>query len=534
MMPRKQRDERAFSVVEVVIAALLIAVVIAGATAMFGGTQRSTSTTKVRDRQTTLANQVVTKLQADPSWATWCRTTSDPFDCNLQPWMASKGYNSLGNITDASGSTLTFAIAVHARGTDLPADGLGSADKDGVRPDVYRLSVSIAPHSSLTSKFPGIKPYALQAEFNPSNRIETGRVTVDACYMTNQVDERIPIADCYGQTSITRQLPPPGLDTSSTGSIATSCRPPTGAVGSDNRDCVAYKCADSTIATTPALAAGCSSYPGWKPPTSLAVFFTTVVMEPAKGSITLRDVKPPYTRYGPVALNRGRADFKNLPIGEFDVVPSITGSNRLWRSKSVPSTQRVTVEAGINSRAVLVFRPKATSTVSVPVRSVDGSVPWSPRNLTGWVSIDDNGAVRPPSTVPVEICLVPVPQGRLVSEDVPCGKFTQQASTTHFTFRNVEPGLYSAELSYDGYKRFLHMSGTAGYVWVTGTGVITKLNGSTAAFEHVNGLCAKNVRARHVGKTRNPVTGSPIAPVKPCSSPGGTPPPGGGGGGGTQ
>lgn len=535
-MQRTERREGAFSIVEVVIAALLLALVVVGATAMFGTASKSTATVKVRDKQVALANQALTKLQADPSWATWCRAQQDPFDCDLDQWPG----NSFGNsttINDGSGA-LKFVVRTQATGTDLPADGLGADDKDSLRPDVYRLSVTIAPHQSVAARFPDMKAYSIQAEYNPSVRVSSGRVTVDACRAMNQVDERLQIGDCYATTNILDQLPPPALDTSNNGSIQNTCDGPASTlIGSDERDCTAFKCANADIAkANPGLKTPCSSYPGWKDPNSwnfLQRMFTKVVTQPVTGSVRLKNVTTG-TIYGPITFNAGRADFKGLPIGEYEVLPNVNGSSRLWKSKSVPSSQVVAVEAGINSRAVLVFRPQPTGHVTVPVRSLDSSIPWDPRALPGWVHIDDWGNVQQ-SPQPVEICLVPVPQGRLVGSDIPCRKFKPLSSTTEFHFPNVEPGLYSAQLSTQGYTRFMSLSGTAGFIWVPeGGGEIEKLNNSGAPFEFVNGLCAKFVRQTVVGTTTNPVTGTPIPPVQSCSAGGPAGGPGGGGGGGVQ
>jgi hypothetical protein len=533
--------EAGFSIIEVVIAALLLAVVVVGATAMFGSASHSSSTVKVRDKQVALANQVLTKLQSDPSWSTWCRAQTNPFDCNLSRWMSdsTRRYDQLGRVTDGGGTTLDFSFVVKAIGTDLPADGLNGADKDGLRPDVYRLSISISPGSDVNRRFPDMKAYSVQAEYNPSVRVTEGRVSIDVCQTLNQVDERMPIADCAATGTVMPQLPPPSLDTTNNTTIRRTCDGPSSSmVGSDERDCIAFKCANKAIASrNPGLRTPCSSFPGWEDPSSWGGyegFFTTVVTKPAVGSIRLRNVKSGRV-YGPVQLNgSGRANFTKMPIGEYQVLPSISGSNRLWKSKSVPSTQRVSVEEGINSRAVLVFRPNPTGRVTVPVRSVDGSIPWALRPLTGWVSIDRSGNVQQ-SNSPVEICLVPVPQGRLAKEDIPCQRFAQRSSTTAFNFTGVEPGLYSAQLSLNGYQSFISMNGTAGFIWVPEGGQqITKLNNSSATFEFVNGLCAKYVRQRVVGTTFDPVNRRSIPPVQPCNSPGGPSGPGGSGGGGTQ
>jgi hypothetical protein len=526
-----QRREQGFSIVEVVIAALLLAVVVVGATALFGGSQKSASLSKVRDQQAALANQTLTKLQADPSWTKYCRSQPDPMACDLAGWLDQSDYDELADL----GPDVRFQLVAKATGTDLPADGLDAADKDGFVPDVYKLAVSVVPTGDLSARYPTLKAFSVQAEYNPSVRLESGRVTVDACRAVNQVDERMPVGSCNATTGFFDALPPPSLDTSSASAIANTCDGPVNARnGSDERDCVAFKCADAEIAAPdPGLVTPCSSFPGWAPPTGLQMFFTKVVTEPVTGSITLRNTASGQ-QFGPVSLNQGRADFRDLPIGEYEVITSVPGGDRLWRSKSVPSRQVVTVEAGINSRAVLLFRPRATGFVTVPVRSVDSSIPWSPVQHQGWVGVDNDGNVQE-SSAPEQICLVPVPQGRLAAEDIPCQDFTRESSTTEFRFTDVEPGLYSAQLSRDGYTTFMSINGSAGFIWISEDGPpITTLTNDGTPFEYVAGLCAKNVRDSIVGTTTNPVTGQAISPVQPCNSGGGGVSVGGGGGGGAQ
>ncbi len=533
--------ERGFSIVEVIIAALVLAVVMVGATAMFAGTTHTTASTKVRDKQTALANQMLAKLQGDPSWATWCRSRPNPSNCNLGTWMRNpaRRYDRLGTL---EGGDIKFVITAVATGTDLAADGTGAADEDGVRPDLYRLEVTIAPNGDTARRFTGIDPMIVRSEYNPSIRVQSGRVSVDACRAVNQVDERVAIGDCTGGPSASNLLPPPTLDTSSASAIRGTCDGPRNLLrGSDDRDCVAFKCADWEIAamSSHGLDQECSTHPGWTRPSnwlpnghSNGPYFTKMTTRPVTGSIRLRSVRTGRT-YGPVGLVSGRAEFRDLPVGEYEVLANVDGSSRLWRSKSVPSTQRVAVEAGLNSRAVLVFRPQATGRVVVPVRSLDGSIPWDPRPLTGWVSIDKSGNVVQ-SNARVKLCLVPVPQGRLIGQEIPCGRFPQRSSTTEFTFTGVEPGLYAATISDGSYNSFLPISGTAGFLWVRPNGTTHQVNSTTAPFEYVQGLCAEYVRDTVVGDTWDPVNDVRIPPVQPCDGPSGAAGPGGGGGGGTQ
>lgn len=526
--------ERGFSIIEVVIAALLLAVVIAAATAVFAGSTRTGATLRVKDRQTALANQLLAKLQADPTWATHCKTQANPDQCDVSPWIEQRGYDQLGRITDASG-TMQFDVLATARGFDLPTDGTGEDDADGVRPDVYRITVTVGPSADLARRHSALRPVTIHAELNPQVRMVSGRVTVDACRAENQVDERMPIADCYAASSWTDLLPPPTLDMTTDQRIGRTCDGNGSSAGADDRDCVAFKCADSDIAAMGrGRGAACESYPGWTPPNQWPARvheFSRVHLVPVEGSVQLRHI-PTGDVYGPVTFNQGRAQFKNLPVGDYQVLPNVIGGDRRWRSKSVPSEDTVTVEAGLNSRAVLVYRPLATGAISIPVRSEDRSIPWAPVPYEGWADINDYGALTDHAQ-PRKICLVPVPKGRLLMDEIPCIEVPRSTSTTSFEFTGVEPGLYSVELSNDDYTKFMSLDGTAGFMFIPASGPPTySLTGTE--IEYVQGLCAKYVRQTVEGATWDPVNAKPISPVEPCGSSGGSPPPGGSGGGGWQ
>ncbi|MCW2924516.1 MAG: hypothetical protein JWM98_1920, partial [Thermoleophilia bacterium] len=227
-----------------------------------------------------------------------------------------------------------------------------------------------------------------------------------------------------------------------------------------------------------------------------------------------------------------RVTFRDLPVGEYDVRASVSGSGRPWKSKSVPSTGKVSVEAGLQSRAVLVFRPAAKGSASIPIRSTDFTIPWQSREWQGWVTVDKNGNTNTQAGK-AQICLVPSPQGRLVGEDIPCEDFDLREGMPSFEFKDVEPGLYSAEILVPP-NSYLPLSGTGGYLWVRDNGgVVTHpSNGANTTFEYVKGNCAENVRNSIQGVT-------PPAPYEdwvwqPCNSPGGGSSAGGSGGGGGQ
>lgn len=536
----RRHDERGFSIIEVIVAVVVLAVVVGGATAVFGSSTSATSAARVRDKQTAVANEAMAKMQADASWALECRRRQTPFnpsqpDCDLTQWISTQpALRTIGQVVDADGSRMTFRVHAIATGVDLTADGRAPNDADGVVPDLYRLRVTIAPEGTLAQRYPRLKATTIQQETNPTIRVQTGRVTVNACLVTNQVDERAAAGDCTGSARSADLLPPGALDTSSSTRIRQTCVGTVSMSGSDQRDCTAYKCAEKAIASpNPGLVQPCAAHDGWDP----SIFsgnwseqFTSMMLAPASGSVVLRNRADGRTWSKP--LNSGTAQFTDLPVGIYQV-QFVPPGYRPWRSKSVPSSGDVAVEAGLNSRAVLMYRPVGRATVRVKVRTVDGSgPPWVARTLPGYVSLAPDGSIMQGGRE--EIRLVPVPQGRLLDADKPATMVVQSTSTTEFVFRNVEPGLYSFELSDPAYRSFKPLQHTAGFIYVFPNGSV--FTGFTSQLpEFVNGTCAKNVRDAWVanGPVRDPVSGQVWVPT-PCDAPAGAAPPGGGGGGGTS
>lgn len=535
--------EHAFSIIEVIVAVLVLAIVVVGATAMFGSSTRATSMARVHDKQTAVANEALAKLQADAGWALVCRRQQTPWnpnraDCNLNSWIQDQPHlRDIGVVRDSGGQVYRFSISAMATGVDLPADRRYPNDVDGVVPDMYRLRVTIAPNSELLTRFPKLQPTTLQQETNPTLRVQTGRLVINACVVVNQIDERVAPGDCSSGPASADVLPPAKLDTTNSSTIQNTCRGNSGITGSGQRDCTSYKCSEESIARpNPGLVSPCSSHAGWNGNVFAHPFsddFTRMRIQPASGTVVLRAEDGTVYRK---RLVNGTAVFSqpnDLPVGRYRVTLNVPGYLP-WKSKSVPDDGMVGVEAGLTSRAVLMFRPRARSTVRVNVHSVDSSgPPWLQRFLPGYVKLSESGAIIQGGTE--RILLMPVPVGRIRSSEVPYVDVRLSTSTTQFVWRNVEPGLYSFQLTDPGFTAYKSVSNTAGFVYVFADGRPPYYGESSEPAEWVNGLCAKDVRAGWVagGPIANPDTGEIWRPT-PCDSPSGPGGASGAGGGGTS
>ncbi|MCW2927683.1 MAG: hypothetical protein JWM86_1651 [Thermoleophilia bacterium] len=521
--PTRRQRESAFSIVEVIIAVVVLAVVIVGASAMFASSTKSTTVARVRDKQSSVANDVLSRLQSDSSWASWCRQRQPTFNpnspsCPIEQWVAQQPtLRNIGTVTDAGGNRFAFQVRVTAVGIDLAADGRGPND-EGSLPDLYRLTAMVAPDSSLAARFPSLNARSIQQEVNPTNRVVTGRVTVSGCIVTNQVDERIAAGDCNGSGYAAPLQPPANFDANRP---ASSCSTPSFSDGGANRDCLAFKCANPQWAN--AVRGQCQAQGAWRS-TSPRDEFSSIRVVPAQGTVRLRRGG---RTYGPYRLAAGTVTVKNLPVGRYAIDMDVTnGSSRLWRSKSVPSSGQIAVEAGLNSRAVLMFRPAARGTVRIDIDGIDSSIPWAPRTFDGYTEIDKWGNTINGGTDTVR--LVPVPKGRLLWRDTASVTVQQTLSTRAFVFTDVEPGLYSYELADPTYTYFKQVTNTAGFIYVYPDGRV--YYGVGAVPKWINGMCAQYVRLPYVGETR-PDLGF-TSPIGPCRSSTGNTPTGGGNGGG--
>lgn len=525
-MQRARNQEHGFSIIEVIIAVVVVAIGLAGLAALASGSSKSTSAAKVRDQQTSIAQSLGDKIRGDAAWAgtnpDTCATMT-PATVNLtnSPWLN----NRLKAELAADGiSPEAWTVQATARKVDSPADGTcgsGGGDADGVLPDYYDVDVVVRPSGDTLARFPNLKPFVTSFQVNFSNRTAGGALTIQACYIWPQVDERLPIGTCgAGSGDKHVVLPPPGSNVNpQPGQDSMSCI-------AEPLDCTAYKCAHPTIAD------GCSGEWGHEdfvkvrsvPGTNWNWKLTGDPSDPVTNGIV---------KSGKLD-NEGMAKIKYLKVGRYKV--SITEGNAYmpWPSHSVPADGWATVVGGVESRVVQMYKPKPRAAdLVIPIQTTDVSKP-------PWLGHEQYDYLYKKG--PYELILVPVPRGRAMAATK--GAKVSQGDP-HVRFEDLEPGLYGAYMADPKLTHEYELSGTKMFLFVPpggGNPIVLPTAGAITwdvtycdpveRKAYVNALGGEGLKTH---TTYDPVTGEAYTQqwqAQYCDAPTGGPPPVGSGGSG--
>lgn len=518
--------EQGFSIIEVIIAVVVVAIGLAGLAALSSSTSKTTSTAKVRDQQTSIAQSLGDKIRGDAAWAgttpDTCATLTSPSTVNLtgSPWLTNrlKSELALDGISPEA-----WTVQATARKVDSPADGLcsGGGDDDGVLPDYFDVDVVVRPSGSTLARFPGVKPFVTSFQVNFSNRTAGGALTIQACYIWPQVDERLPVGTC-GAASADKMvvLPPPGSNVNpDAGDDPMTCI-------AEPLDCSAYKCAH------PDIEDGCAgeygnedfvkvrSYPGsgwsWK--------LTGDPGDPVTNGIV---------KTGTLDAN-GLRKIKYLKVGRYNVQVFEPGNLRPWPSHSVPADGWATVVGGIESRVVQMYKPKPRAAdLVIPIQTTDASKPpWFGQSEYDYLY----------KKGPYELILVPIPRGRVLGSTT--GTMVYDGDK-NIRFKNLEPGLYGAYMADPKLTNEYELSGTKMFLFVPPGGGDPIVLPASGSISWEVSFCDPDIRKVYVDmyggegpvvKTFvDPITGASSTQTwnaQYCNAPSGGPPPVGSGGSG--
>ncbi len=512
--------ERGFSIIEVIVAVVVVAIGLTGLVAMSGTSARSSSVAKVRDQQSSIAQSLGDKIRGDAAWAgttpDTCATVPGTVNLTGTPWLNQRLTAELAN---TGLNPEQWIVNAQARKVDSPADGVCPNDQDGVLPDYFDVDVSVRPHPTTLARFPGLKPFTTTFQVNFSNRNAGGALTVQACHITPQVDERLPIGTCAsGAADRHAVLPPPGSNVQpSAGDDFMSCV-------AEPLDCTAYRCAH------PEISDGCAGEFGRDD-------FVKVRSEPGAGwrfRVT-GDPSDPVTR-GEVRSgtlgNNGEYELKYMKVGRYRVEVFPTGNLVPWASHSVPANGWATVVSGVESRVVQMYKPgPRREDLVIPIETTDVSKPpWFGQSEYDYLY----------KKGPYELILVPIPRGRVLGAE--SGTIVRDGDQA-IRFRNLEPGLYGAYMADPKLISEYTLTGTKSFLFVPPGGGDPIVLPSAGSIKWEVSFCDPDVRQSYVNMygeglvehTTVTPTGVPVKQQwmsKPCTSPGGGPPPVGSGGAG--
>lgn len=340
-------NERGFTIVEVIVAMVVVSLVAVVAVTFAGGASRSSEFSKLGDRQRAVASGVMQELTSDQSWIT------DPaYGCVLkaaanQPCDISARFrgSSFGEVD----GTVQHRIVATATGRDVLSDGIGRDDIDGMVPDVYVVSVTdVIATAAQTGAVP--KPYTITSTIDRSSSSKLGTIALRTCRVEPQVDDRSSAAGkCMRSTTQSQNY-----------------HLPDGWVNSYARE------SEKFAMFWLALAAMDPN----RPDQAAIGRASALNVVPVTGvTFTLRG--PIGTGTAPVDVpvdvgsSRSSQIIQDLEPGEYNLL-DINGpdNTHLWKAQSVPNTGRVTVRTGKRTDIILMFAPDPVP-VTIDVRTLD-------------------------------------------------------------------------------------------------------------------------------------------------------------------
>lgn len=509
LMRSKGSRESGFGLIEILVAVILVTVALTAVVQAGTSTTVAASRASIRDAQSAILSSAEEKLRADSSW------TGTSLDCSsigrvvdLTGWLQTRLRDELA--PDSVRGT-AFTIQASAKAIDSPADSRCPDDADGIVPDYYDVQIFVAPDAVTAQRNPDAKPSTVRLQLDFSSRNSGGRLVVQACYVWPQADQRIATGSCSRTGSADVDLLPPTLVPKDVAGAICSSSP--------SGDCTAWTCAN------PALDALCSAgqngdtnFVAVRPIPSSGWSYTVV------GDDANTSTEPP--RNG-VLDDDGYVEIDSMLPGRYKVTVTPPGGITRWDTHSVPQGGIATVEGGVRSRVVQMFRPAhRTGQLRIPIETTDISdPPWLQRTYARCFSCGSH-----------TYGLVPAPLGRTSAQPLS----TFKNNDKEIVFPAVEPGLYAAKLVNAKATSYKALQQSLGFFFVPpGDDQPMMLPAQDMLITYnVCRASARNAYVRRYGKgtvIRNPADPSEKWTVEPCPPPssgsGGAPKPGGGGGG---
>lgn len=335
-MTRRQSGESAFTIVEVIIAVLIITVVLAGAVYYMGGAGRAQGRAATTQKVAAYADKVMQGLQADQAWLDHCEMRRA--QCRVGASFVARRFPA----PEIEGVSLGTSIDV--RSIDSQADGTGARDADRRTDDFYEFVLTIRMHEDgreTTKVYRSTLDAAALGE-------ATGTLVFEACEVTNQIDERMRIPGCHSNGS--------GSARGVRFLMEKQPEPCTGVGEPLNAEQMRGEEPSRFI-----MSLDCND-----------AYDTARRHREERASVEAvpaRNLRRVELRWQGGRLSNGRVpqdrvvtgnlqEIKNLNAGEWRLVVSTRNGRELWSSHTIPSDGSLSVQANQSARALVMLRPR--------------------------------------------------------------------------------------------------------------------------------------------------------------------------------
>lgn len=419
----RHTNERGLSIVEVIIAGVVLLIVGTVASGLLVDTVKTQSKLSKNERRMAVAEGIYERLRSETSWmapgAGNCQSMSTGalnVTCN-SAWLNSNFQaSSLAN-QSSTVQPVTYQTDIRIIGVDDGYDGVRLNDRDGTRPDYYAARVRVRRDS--TEQW-----FAVEGTLDPPGRIATGALEISICRVSRQYDERAPIAGCPNTKQDTLLGFPAGSPWGGNTNVQQDWEAALDRGGSGgNWNMVSYN-----LVPAGGVQVEIEQYPD-------ASGVQRDAVPPSWGSVPgCNAINGDRTVRCVISPGLSQRVVTGLIPGRYQVdVTGIPGGYEVWPLHSIPSDNTAIVEKGRRSRVLQVIRPVHRARYDVDLWSCDHS------EVQSWGSGPCVHQIQPSG---IAGFLAPAPSSRAPWSDY----VSVGAGASRIRFTDLAPGLYSARI----------------------------------------------------------------------------------------